>query len=163
MRKSGLLLAVMTTAVLTSCYYYEGPTPCPAIAQASVVSVAIPVSYVPAGGTLRLKACQDGVCREDAVELRPGSVSVDQGCSPDGVCSATASPDGTLIGMLFLDSLTESSMAVTATGISRDGQSLPVRTLEFRPRGAFPYGEQCGRFVTAAVVLDAKGLREGPA
>jgi hypothetical protein len=162
MRKSGLLLAVMTTAVLTSCYYYEGPTPCPAIAQATVVSVTVPASYVPHVGTLRLEACQDGACKEDAVELRPGSVSVDQGCTPDGVCSATASPDGTLIGMLFLDSLTEARMAVTATGTSRDGHALPVRMVDFRPRGAFPYGEQCGRFITASVVLDAEGLREGP-
>ncbi|MEO8282939.1 MAG: hypothetical protein ABI568_05965 [Pseudarthrobacter sp.] len=163
MRKSGLLLAVMTTAVLTSCYYYPGPAPCPAIAQASVLSVTIPASYVPHVGTLHLKACQDGVCKEDAVELRPGAVSVDQGCTPDGVCSATASPDGTLTGMLFLDLLTESPMAVTATGTSPAGQALPVRTLEFRPRGAFPYGEQCGRFITASVVLNADGLRESPA
>jgi len=163
MRKSGLLLAAMTTAVLTSCYYYEGPTPCPAIAQATVVAVTVPKSYVPRVGTLRLKACQDGVCKEDAVELRPGTVPVDQGCGPDGACSATASPDGTLIGMLFLDSLTEAPMTVTATGTSPDGQALPVRTLEFMPRGAFPYGEQCGRFVTASVVLEAEGLREGPA
>lgn len=164
MHKSGLLLTLLTTTVLTSgCYYYPAGTPCPAIAQASVVSVTVPVSYVPHVGTLRLKACQDGTCKEDAVELRPGSVSVDQGCRPDGVCSATASPDGTLVGMLFLDALTEAPMAVTATGTSADGQALPVRTLEFRPRGAYPYGEQCGRFVTASVVLDAGGLREGPA
>jgi hypothetical protein len=164
MRKSGLLLALLTTTVLTSgCFPYPPGTQCPAIAQASVVSVTVPASYVPHVRTLRLRACQDGVCKEDAVELRPGSVSVDQGCSPDGVCSATASPDGTLIGMLFLGSLTETPMAVTTTGTGADGLALPVRTVEFRPRGAFPYGEQCGRFVTASVVLDAEGLREKPA
>ena len=160
MRKSGLLLALMTTTALTSCYYYSGPAPCPEIAQASGVSVTIPLSYVPQVGTLHLKACQDGVCRVDTVELRQGMVSVDQGCGPDDVCSATASPDGTLTGMLFLDSLTETPMAVTATGTSPGGRALPVRTLNFRPRGAFPFGEQCGRFVTASVVLDAEGLRE---
>lgn len=162
MRKSGLLLAAVTTAALTSCYYFEGPAPCPAIAQATAVSVTIPASYVPQVATLRLKACQDGVCKEDAVELRAGTVSVDQGCTPDGVCSATASPDGTLTGVLFLDSLTESPMTVTATGTSPGGRALPVRTLDFRPRGYFPFGEQCGRFVTASVVLDAEGLRESP-
>ncbi len=162
MRKSGLLLALMTTTALTSCYYfYPGPTACPAIAQATVVSVTIPVSYVPHVRTLHLKACQDGVCKEDTVELRAGMVSVDQGCSPDGVCSATASPDGTLTGALNLDSLTEAPMTVTATGTSPQGQSLPVRTLDFRPRGDFPFGKQCGRFVTASVVLDAGGLRQG--
>lgn len=161
MRKSGLLLALMTTTALTSCYYfYPVPTPCPAIAQASAVSVTIPVSYVPRVATLHLKACQDGACKEDTVELRPGMVSVDQGCSPDGVCSATASPDGTLTGTLFLASLTEAPMSVTATGTAPGGQALPVRTLDFRPRGDFPFGEQCGRFVTASVVLDAEGLRQ---
>ena len=161
MGKPGVLLALMTTAVLTSgCYYYPVPTPCPMIAQASVVSVTVPLSYVPRVGTLRLKACQDGVCKEDNVELFPGTASIDQGCTPDGVCSATASPDGTMIGMLMLESLTEAPMALTATGTSPGGMALPVRTVDFRPRGAYPYGEQCGRFVTASVILDAGGLRQ---
>lgn len=162
MGKPGVLLALMTTAVLTSgCYYYyPGPTPCPMIAQASAVSVTVAREYVPQVGSLRLKACQDGTCKEAAVELSPGTASIDQGCTPDGVCSATASPDGTMIGMLMLESLTEAPMALTATGISPGGSALPVRTLNFRPRGAYPYGEQCGRFVTASVILDAEGLRQ---
>jgi hypothetical protein len=110
--------------------------------------------------TLQLKACQDGTCKEADLELFAGTVSVDQGCRPDGICSATASPDGTMIGMLMLDSLTEAPMAVTATGTAPDGAPLPVRTLDFRPRGAYPYGEQCGRFVTASVKLDAGGLHD---
>ncbi|HJW01568.1 MAG TPA: hypothetical protein VJ617_20950 [Arthrobacter sp.] len=163
MRKYGVLLALVTTTVLTSgCYFYPYQPPCPAIAQATVVSVTVAAPYVPQVRTLHLKACQDGVCTEDDLELRPGSVSIDQGCRPDGVCSATASPDGTMIGMLFLDTLTESPMAVTATGTSADGSALPVRTLDFRPRGESPYGEHCGRFVTASVVLDAEGLRQAP-
>lgn len=163
MRKSGLLLAAMATAALTSCYYYEVPAPCPEIAQATAVSVTITAAYVPQVATLHLKACQDGACKEDAVELSAGMVSVDQGCAPDGVCSATSSPDGTLTGAMFLDSLTESPMTVTATGTSPGGRALPVRTLHFQPRGYFPFGEQCGRFITASVVLDAEGLRENRA
>lgn len=131
------------------------------IAQASVVSVTVVRDYVPEVKTLRLRACQDGTCKEADLELFPGTASVDQGCAPDGVCSATATPDGTMMGMLMLDSLTEAPMSLTATGTAPDGTALPVRTLDFRPRGAYPYGEQCGRFVSASVVLDAKGLREG--
>ena len=154
---------MITTTTLTSgCYYFPYETPCPAIAQASVVSVTVTAPYAPRVGTLHLKACQDGVCTEDDLELRQGSISIDQGCRPEGVCSATASPDGTMIGMLFLDALTESPMAVRATGTSTDGSALPVRSLDFRPRGEFPYGERCGRFVTASVVLDADGLRQAP-
>lgn len=161
MRKSGALLALMTTTVLTSgCYFYPIPPPCPAIAQASVVSVTVAREYVPQVGSLRLKACQDGACKEDELELFPGTASIDQGCTPDGVCSGTASPDGTMMGMLMLDSLTEAPMALTATVRAPDGTPLPVRTLHFRPRADYPFGEHCGRFVTASVTLDAGGLRQ---
>jgi hypothetical protein len=37
---------------------------------------------------------------------------------------------------------------------------LPVRTLTFTPRVAYPYGAQCGRFISAGVLLDADGLRK---
>jgi len=162
MRRSGVLLALITTTALTSgCYYpYPYATPCPLMAQASVVSVTVSASYVDQVETLHLKACQDGVCKEADLELFPGTASVDQGCGPDGGCSATASPDGTLRGMLMLDTLTESPMAVTSTGTTPRGSDLPVRKLTFRPRGSYPFGEQCGRTVTASVVLDARGLRQ---
>jgi hypothetical protein len=159
MAKSRLFLALITTAVLTSaCEPYA--VPCPAIAQATAVSVTVARDYVPQVWTLHLKACQEGACKEAGVELFPGSASIDQGCTPEGVCSATASPDGTMVGMLMLDTLTEAPMALTATGTAPDGSALPVRTLDFRPRGAYPFGEQCGRFVTASVQLDAAGLRQ---
>lgn len=162
MAKSGLLLALITTAALTSaCEPYA--VPCPAIAQATVVSVTVERDYVPLVGKLHLKACQDGACKEADLDLFPGSASVDQGCNPEGACSATASPDGTMVGHLMLDTLTEAPMALTATGFAPDGSALPVRTLDFRPRGAYPFGEQCGRFVTASVRLDASGLRQSDA
>lgn len=178
---------------------------CPAIAQASGVSVTVAASYAPAVKALHLKACQDGVCRESDLNLVPGSIAVDLGCEPyvpgpgvpkpgvpgtgvpepgvpgqgvpgtavpapdvpeqgfrgpDSPCSATASPDGTKRGMLMLDFLTESPMDVTATGTSIDGSPLPVRTLRFTPRGDYPFGEPCGRFISASVVLDETGLHQ---
>ncbi|WP_258804501.1 hypothetical protein [Pseudarthrobacter sp. NS4] len=161
MRKPGLLLALITTAGLASaCGPGSGAVPCPAIAQATAVSVTVTADYAPHVGALHLKACQEGACKEAGVELHPGSASIDQGCTPDGVCSATASPDGTKVGSLMLETLTESPMTVTASGTAADGSALPVRTLDFRPRGEYPFGEQCGRFVSASVELDAQGLRE---
>ncbi|HEU4667187.1 MAG TPA: hypothetical protein VFS79_05930 [Arthrobacter sp.] len=158
MRRQGLLLALMTTAGLaTACG--PGATPCPAIAQATAVSVTVPASYAQQVAALHVKACQDGTCKEDNVELRPGSASIDQGCT-NGFCSATASPDGTKLATLFLETLTESPMAVTAAGTAPDGTPLPVRMLDFRPRGDYPFGEQCGRFITASLVLDAEGLHQ---
>lgn len=159
MGKARLLLALFTTAGLVSgCEPYAHP--CPAIAQATAVSVTVAADYAPQVAELRLKACQDGACTEGLVDFHPGSASIDQGCTPDGICSATASPNGTKVGMLMLETLTESTMAVTASGFATDGSVLPTRTLDFRPRAEYPFGEQCGRFISASVVLDAEGLRE---
>ncbi|MFJ5697354.1 hypothetical protein [Arthrobacter sp. NPDC093139] len=214
MGKPGVLLAtIATTVLLSGCHVFE--VACPAIAQASGVSVTVAASYAPAVKALHLKACQDGVCREADLELVPGNISVDQGCEPyvpkpgfpksdvpgqvdpgqgvpepavpgqgvpepgipkqsvpapgipgsgghgpDRVCSATASPDGTKRAMLMLDTLTESPMDVTASGTSIDGSPLPVRSLRFTPRGDYPFGEPCGRFISASVVLDEAGLRQ---
>lgn len=160
MRRHGLLLALMTTAGLaTACGPGPGAVPCPAIAQATAVSVTIPASYAQQVAGLHLKACQDGECTEDSVDLRPGSSSIDQGCT-NGVCSATVSPNGSKDAVLMLQVLTESPMTVTASGTAPDGTALPVRSVEFRPRGDYPFGEHCGRFITAGVVLDAEGLRQ---
>ena len=138
-------------------------TACPAIAQAQVVALTVAREYADSVKTIRLKACQDGRCTEADLELFPGSTTVDQGCEPgpdkDRPCSATATPDGTLTGMLMLDRLTESPIAVTAGGTGAGGLPLPVRTLTFTPRVAHPYGEQCGRFISAGVLLDSDGLQ----
>lgn len=149
----------MTTAGLASgCG--PGAVACPAIAQATVVSVTVAADYVPHVGSLHVKACQDGTCKEADVELQAGSTSIDQGCTPEGVCSATASPDGTKVGMLMLDTLTESLMTVTSSGHAADGSPLPVHTLDFRPKANYPFGAQCGKFISASVTLDGTGLHE---
>lgn len=153
-------MALITTAGLaTACGPGPGAVPCPAIAQATAVSVTIPASYAQEVAALHLEACQDGACTGDRIELQPGSSTIDQGCT-NGVCSATASPNGSKYGVLMLEALTESPMTVRASGTAPDGTALPVRTVEFRPRGDYPFGGQCGRFITAAVVLDAEGLRQ---
>jgi hypothetical protein len=228
MGKARVFLAtIATTVLLSGCHVFE--VACPAIAQASGVSVTVAASYAPVVKTLHFKACQEGVCREADLALVPGSVAVDLGCEPavppdvpepgvpgqgvpgyggsgssgsgssgtgtaipgtaipepgvpgpaipkpslpvpgipgedgygpDRPCSATASPDGTKRGMLMLDILTESPIDVTSTGTSIDGSPLPVRTLRFTPRGDYPFGEPCGRFISASVVLDEAGLRQ---
>ena len=156
MGRPGLLLALITTTVfLPACE--PAPVACPAIAQATAVAVTITPDYAPRVGSLHLRACQDGSCKEGNLELRPGSTPVDQGCAAE-TCSATASPDGTAVGMLMLDTLTESPMVLTASGTATDGSALPVRTLEFHPQAAYPFGKQCGKFVSASVTLDSSGL-----
>lgn len=165
MRSLGVLLAAVTTSLIPSACMPEA-VPCPAIAQASVVALTVAASYAPVVEAIHLKACQDGTCREADLELMPGSTTVDLGCEPsagpDGTCSATSSPDGTLTGMLMMDVLTESRIDATATGTSTAGAPLPERKLSFLPKAEYPFGEQCGKFVTAGVVLDADGLRQSP-
>lgn len=148
--------------LLTGC---QTEVACPAIAQAPVVALTVAREYAGSVKTLRLKACQDGRCTEAELELIPGSTSVDQGCEPgtgggDRPCSATSSPDGTLTGMLLLDPLTESPIEAASSGTGTDGLPLAARTLTFTPRASYPYGEQCGKFISAGVLLDAEGLRQ---
>ena len=163
MRTFAVLAGLGCAALLaTGC---QPMTACPAIGQAQVVALTVAREYAGSVKTLRLRACQDGRCTEAELQLFPGSTSVDQGCEPgsgggDRPCSATSSPDGTLTGMLMLDPLTESPIGVTSSGTDPGGRPLPVRTLTFTPRVAHPYGEQCGRFISAGVLLDADGLRQ---
>ncbi|MDT0169089.1 hypothetical protein [Pseudarthrobacter sp. BRE9] len=162
MHKPGLLLALTTTAltsaVISGCGF--AASACPAIAQATAVSVTVTAAYSPEVGALHARACQDGTCKEADVELRPGSTSVDSGCNPEGSCSATASPDGTKVGALMLEALTESPMTVTVSGTGPEGTALPVRSMEFQPQAAYPFGEQCGKVVSASVTLDDAGLHQ---
>jgi hypothetical protein len=174
MREAGVLLAAFTaTALLSGCETFEAG--CPSIAQAPGVSVTVAAGYAAAVRELNVKACQDGACKAAKLELIAGTTSVDQGCSPaveapggygygpDSVCSATSKPDGTKRGLHQLPELSESPMDVTVSGTLSNGNPLPVRTLRFTPDGNYPFGEQCGRFVSASVVLDGAGLREEPA
>ncbi|MFH5879547.1 hypothetical protein [Arthrobacter sp. NA-172] len=161
MRRLWAVIALTTTAALGSGCQPQ-VTVCPAIAIAPVVSLTIAADYVPAVKSLHLKACQDGKCREAELELRPGSISVAQPCSPepDGACSATSSPDGTRYGFLNMGTLTASPVNAEVTGYSVNGGPLPVRTLDFTPKSAKPWGEQCPATITASLLLDASGLRQ---
>ena len=159
MGKIGLALTLAgTAALLPGCV--DEPVGCPAIGHVAGVSLAVAATYAPDVASLRLKACQDGVCTEKDIMLNPGATSVDQGCTSDGVCSATSSPDGTLQGFLELPALSESPLEATVTGTSPAGIALPVRTVTFTPKGEYPYGEQCGRVISAGLMLDGEGLRQ---
>jgi hypothetical protein len=164
MRDFAAAVAFTATALLAGGCQAE--TVCPAIGQAPIVALTVAREYASSVKTVHLKACQDGRCTEDDLQLFPGSTTVDQGCEPgpygggDGPCSASSSPDGTLTGMLMLGALTGAGIEVTSTGTDASGLPLPVRTLAFTPRVAYPYGEKCGSFISASVVLDANGLRQ---
>ncbi|MFC8039832.1 hypothetical protein ACFUOZ_10805 [Paenarthrobacter sp. NPDC057355] len=158
MGRIGVALTLAGTALLSACA--DVPVACPAIGHIAAVSLTVTADYVNQVGSLRLKACQDAACTEKDLMLNPGAVTSDEKCTPDGVCSATSSPDGTLQGFVELPSLSESPMEVTVSGVSKTGAALPVRTVSFTPRGSYPYGEKCGRVISAGVVLDTEGLKQ---
>ena len=162
MRKFAAILALAVIALpVAGC---QPGTACPAIGQAPLIALTVAREYAGSVKTIHLKACQDGRCFEADLELFPGSTTVDQGCEPgpygDRACSATSSPDGTLTGMLMFDQLTASQIEATSTGTDVSGVPLPVWTATFTPRVAYPYGQECGRFISAGLVLDADGLRQ---
>jgi hypothetical protein len=130
--------------------------------MAPVVSLTIAADYVPTVKTVHLKACQDGKCHEAELELRPGSVSVPQTCSPEpeGACSAVSSPDGTRYGFLDMGILTASPINAEVTGSNANGGPLPIRTLDYTPKSAKPWGKHCPTTITANLLLDARGLRQ---
>ncbi|MBT2585302.1 hypothetical protein [Arthrobacter sp. ISL-95] len=159
MGRIGLALTLAGTAALLPGCLAE-PVGCPAIGHVAGVSLTVAADYAPDVASLRLKACQDSLCTGKELTLNPGATAVDQGCTPDGVCSATSSPDGTLQGFLELPALSESPLEAIVSGVSPAGIALPVRTLTFTPTGEYPYGEQCGRVVSAGLVLDGGGLQQ---
>ncbi|GAA1498793.1 hypothetical protein [Paeniglutamicibacter kerguelensis] len=78
---------------------------CPELALLEGFPVVVEAGVAPAGfDSVMVRACQGGTCHAQDVDLVPGSTSVDAGCSPavptsaDTACSASAVPDGTLVG-----------------------------------------------------------------
>lgn len=93
---------------------------------------------------LTLRICQSD-CVAQPVDLYPGSVTVGQTCTsddPDGSCSASASPDGTMAGFVEVTTLTPGAVGVG--GELRTGAS----TTEFdevtlTAESTYPNGRDC--------------------
>ena len=92
---------------------------CTEIGAPSGVSVTVLAPYAADVDALSLTICWTGAdCVEGAVDLMPGSDTVDQGCSgtePDDTCSATAVPNGTLVGFLDVAGLPAGPVTVEGT------------------------------------------------
>lgn len=112
----GVGLAVATLAY--GCASTQTPVACTEIGSPVGISVVVDRDVVAAAAarpTLTLRICQPD-CVERTVELQPGSVTVGQTCTaddPDGTCSASASPDGTLVGFADLASLTAGEVKIS--------------------------------------------------
>lgn len=86
-----------------------------------------------------LEVCTDE-CRTYDLELQPGSEAVDLGCDsggPEGSCSASMRPNGTLVGFVDIEELPSGEVGVTL--ISGDEHYSTTG----KPRLVYPNGPDC--------------------
>jgi hypothetical protein len=144
--------------MLTGC---GGPEACTMIAAPSGVGVTVAKDIAAQVTAVRLTICHNGDCHDHAVELSPGSISVDQGCSgtdPDSACSATAVPDGTKIGFADVPGLPAGPITISAT-LTRSGKPTTVKAIEVTSKTVYPNGPGCGgEGNQARVTISADGL-----
>jgi hypothetical protein len=146
--------------LLTGCS--EPAVACTEIGAPSGVSVTVLAPYAAEVDALGLTVCWAGAdCVDGAVELAPGSDTVDQGCSgsaPDDACSATAVPNGTLVGFLDVAGLPAGSVTVEGS-VTVDGEQRNLAEITKSAETTFPNGAACppgGNQLS--VQLDADGL-----
>lgn len=159
--------AVATLLVLLTVACTPAETACTLIGSVSGVSVTVERAIAADVSALTLRVCWDlsaasPTCRDTAVELSPGSDSVNQGCDspePDAACSATVVPNGTEVGFGQVDQLPAGPVTIVATATGPSGpQRFPQAGATAAP--TFPNGPDCGAGGTQlVVVLDSHGLR----
>ena len=113
------------------------------------------------GLQLTLRICQDG-CVDRRVDLLPGSTTVDETCSsddPDGSCSASSTPDGTLTGFVDLATLTVGDAQVSGD-LRTDGGGTPLKEISVPVAATYPNGADCpAGGPQASVRVTGAGLR----
>ena len=135
---------------------------CTEIGSASGVTVSVVAPYAEQVDRVLLEVCWSDPCTEGDVQLRPGSDTVDQGCSgpdPDDTCSATAVPNGTLVGFLDVPDLPAGEVRVSGT-VTVDGQPVALAEVTRSAETTYPNGPQCGPGGNQlAVAIDRTGIQ----
>ena len=135
---------------------------CTDIGSVSGISVTVLAPYAAQVDGVRLEVCWAGQCQERDVEVAPGSDTVDQGCSgpnPDDPCSATAVPNGTLVGFVELAGLPARPVTIEAT-LNVDGRRVRVAEVTRTAGTTYPNWPQCGAGGNqAAITIDRIGIR----
>jgi hypothetical protein len=160
-RTGAALTAVASLFALAACTSAPGVA-CTEIGAPSGVGVTVLAPYAEQVDGLRLEVCWTEPCTEDTVELAPGSDTIDQGCSgpdPDDTCSATAVPNGTLVGFLPVLELPAAEVTVGGT-VTVAGRAVELAAVTRTAETTYPNGTQCppgGNQL--AVVIDKDGIR----
>ena len=129
----------------------------------SGVSVTVLAPYADQVDQVRLEVCWAGPCTEDTVKLDPGSDTVDQGCSgpdPDDTCSATAVPNGTLVGFLERARAARGRRSTVRGTVTVDGRRVELAEVTRTAETTYPNGPQCGPGGNqVAIAIDQSGIR----
>lgn len=132
-----------------------GPPACTEIGASPGISVLVAEAMARSIEDPALEVCIDE-CRTYALDLHPGSDTVDLGCDsaePEGTCSASMRPNGTLVGFVPVEEITAGEVTVTVlTGGERYSTTG-------EPEMVYPNGRSCpGEALQLAVTLDDGAL-----
>jgi hypothetical protein len=155
---------VAACAVLTVGCSTAGPGPraCTEIGSPAGVSVTVARDVVAPAMELTLRICQDA-CRVERVDLMPGSVTVDETCHPDlpdGSCSASSSPDGTMVGFVDVGDLTAGEVRIRGELASGGSSRTRFEEVTVLARATYPNGRDCAAGgPQASIQVTRAGLR----
>jgi hypothetical protein len=136
--------AVTALFVLSGCT--PAPVACTQIGSSPGVGVTVVRELARDVEALKLTVCFGGSCRTVPVEVVPGSSSVPLDCPsdapPDTSCSATAVPDGTLVGFAEVPDLVEGRVDIGAS-LTRNRRQRTYARVPVEARPTYPNGRQC--------------------
>lgn len=161
-RFSGWWGVAVLAATATGCATAAPPMrACTEIGSPAGVSVTVEPDAVTDGLALTLRICQSD-CTPNAIELHPGSITVDEACDsddPDGSCTATSSPDGSLVGFVPVDSLTAGDVRVSGQ-LQIGTRTEELAEVTVQAEATYPNGRDCPAGGPQAVVrVTTDGLR----
>ncbi len=152
--------AVAVLLLLSGC---TNPTvACTEIGASPGVSVTVEKAPATSLTGLTLRVCWDGACKDYDVDLSPGSDTVDQGCDgsePDAACSATAVPNGTMVGFVTVPALPAGEVLVGAA-LHKGDRTTRLAEVAIHTATTYPNGPQCEPAANQAqVTIGSDGLR----
>jgi hypothetical protein len=134
---------------------------CTEIGSPAGLTVTVQRDAVVEAMRLTLRVCQAD-CVERRVDLQPGSVTVGETCTsdvPDGSCSASASPDGTMVGFVDLPTLTAGLVRVSGELRTASG-ATQLDEVTVTAAATYPNGRDCpAGGPQAALRVTSDGLR----
>ena len=153
---------VLLTAMITGCTASAPPVrACTEIGSPAGVSVTVERELASERPELRLRICQSECISRD-VRLNPGSTTVGETCTSDdsdGSCSASASPDGSLVGFVDVSTLTVGDVRVSGR-LRTDSASRELAEVTVIAAATYPNGRDCpAGGPQAAVRVTPSGLQ----